>query len=87
MTVARALDDVAAVVFAGVVTDAGGQGRWFAPSTSLAAVDLLGALLGTDDTQPLPAQTVAQRLAMLCDRAGIPAELRDIAPMPRPLSR
>lgn len=80
VTVTASALDRSAIVFHGVVTDAGGQGDLLAPSTSLGAIDLLGALLGTDDTAPLPAQTVAQRLAMLCDLAGIPAELRDIAP-------
>ena len=50
-----------------------------AASTSLRAIELLGALLSTDGAVGLPAQTVTERLKELCNRAGVPGELRDIA--------
>lgn len=67
------------VTFHGKVTDASSVGDLAAPSTSLKAIDLLGAVLSTDDTDPLPAQSVTARLTDLLDRAGVPVELRDLA--------
>ena len=65
--------------FTGVVTDASAHGDLAAPSTSLKVTDLLGALMSTDDAEPLPAQTVTERIAELLDRASVPPELRDLA--------
>lgn len=67
------------IVFHGRVTEAGAVGDLVGPHSSLKAIDLLGALLSTDDTDPLPAQTVTERLVELCNRASVPAELRDLA--------
>ena len=67
------------MTFHGKITDAGAVGDLAAPSTSIKAIDLLGAVLSTDDAEPLPAQTVTERLDELLDRAGVPAELRDLA--------
>ena len=66
-------------VFYGVVTEAIGNGDLAAPSTSLKVIDLLGFLVSTDDTDPLPAQSVTERIADLLERASVPAELRDLA--------
>ena len=66
-------------VFYGVVTEANAHGDLVTPSTSIKAVDLLGALVSTDDAQPLPAQSVTERIAELLGRASIPGEFRDLA--------
>ena len=68
-----------AITFHGKVTDAGAVGDLAAASSSLKAIDLLGALLSTDDADELPAQSVVERIAELCDRASVPAELRDLS--------
>ena len=65
--------------FTGVINDASADGDLVAPSTSVKAVDLLGALVSTDDTAPLPAQSTTERIAELLGRASVPAELRDLA--------
>jgi hypothetical protein len=65
--------------FYGKVTDASAVGDLVAPATSAKAIDLLGAVVSTDDVDPLPAQGVTARIAALLDRAGVPAELRDLA--------
>jgi hypothetical protein len=65
--------------FHGKVTEAGAVGDLVAPATSIKAIDLLGAVVSTDDPDPLPAQSVTERLVELLDRAGVPAELRDLA--------
>jgi hypothetical protein len=67
------------VTFHGKVTEAAQVGDLAAPSTTIKALDLLGALLSTDDAEPLPAQSVTERLAELCSRASVPGELRDLA--------
>ena len=69
----------AARAFHGKVTEAGAVGDLVAPSTSIKAIDLLGAVVSTDDPDPLPAQSVTERLVEILDRAGVPAELRDLA--------
>ena len=66
-------------IFYGRVTEATAAGDLAAPSTAVKAVDLVGATLSTDDTVGLPAQSVTDRLADLLDRAGVPAELRNLA--------
>jgi hypothetical protein len=73
------------ITFHGKVTEAGATGDLAAPATSLKAVDLLGAVLSTDDTQGLPAQSITERLIDLLDRAGVPGELRDLADDATPL--
>ena len=65
--------------FTGVINEASAHGDLVAPSTSVKAVDLLGALVSTDDTEGLPAQTTTERIAQLLGRASVPAELRDLA--------
>ena len=72
-------------VFHGVVQSAKATGDLAAPSTSVKAIDLLGALVSTDDTEPLPAQSVTERIALLLDRASVPGELRDLAEDPTAL--
>ena len=72
-------------VFHGVVQSAKATGDLGAPSTSVKAIDLLGALVSTDDTEPLPAQSVTERIALLLDRASVPGELRDLAADPTAL--
>jgi hypothetical protein len=67
------------VAFHGKVTDASSVGDLVAPSSTVHAIDLLGAVLSTDDAEPLPAQSITERLALLLDRAGVPAELRDLS--------
>ena len=67
------------IAFHGKVTEASATGDLTAASTSLRAIDLLGALLSTDDADDLPAQSVTERLEMLCDLAGVPPGLGDIA--------
>ena len=39
-------------------------------------------MLSTDDDEGLPAQSVTERITDLLDRAGVPAELRDLADDP-----
>lgn len=65
-------------VFTGVIDTATAHGDLVAPATSVHALDLVGALVATDDSDPVPAQTVTARLNYLLDRAGVPAELRDL---------
>ena len=68
------------ITFHGKVTEASAVGDLSAASTTIRAIDLLGALLSTDDADGLDAQTVEERLNDLCGRASVPAELRDISP-------
>jgi hypothetical protein len=70
----------ARMLFYGKVTDASSTGDLVAPSSNVRAIDLVGALLSTDDDTGIGAQSVSDRLGELLDRAGVPAELRDIAP-------
>lgn len=65
-------------MFTGVIDTATAHGDLVAPATSVHALDLVGALVATDDSDPVPAQTVTARLNYLLDRAGVPAELRDL---------
>ena len=73
------------MVFYGRVTDATAVGDLGAPTTALKAVDLVGALLATDDTTGLAAQGVSDRITDLLARSGLPGELRDIADDPTKL--
>jgi hypothetical protein len=72
-------------IYSGRVVEAKGAGDLAAPTTTLRAVDLLGAVLSTDDDRALPAQTVSERLDELLDLADWPADLRDLAPDATPL--
>ena len=75
----HAASGTARSVFYGRVTEAAAVGSLGTPTTSVKAIDLVGALLSTDDTAPLPAQGVTERLAHLLNWAGVPPELRDLA--------
>ena len=70
---------ISSLAFHGKVTEATATGDLAAASTAVKAIDLLGALLSTDDADPLVAQTVTVRLGDLCSRASVPPELRDLA--------
>jgi hypothetical protein len=68
----------ARIVFYGKVTEANAVGSFSEPTTSLKAIDMLGSVLGSDDGTPLPAQSTAERLDELLDRASFPKDLRDL---------
>jgi hypothetical protein len=70
--------DRSRVVFYGKVTEATAVGSFSEPTTSLKAIDMLGSVLGSDDGTPLPAQSTAERLDELLDRASFPNDLRDL---------
>ena len=73
------------VAFHGKVIEATAVGDLAAPSTSVKAIDLLGALFSTDDADTLPAQSVTERLDEVAGRASVPGELRDFAEDPTTL--
>jgi hypothetical protein len=62
--------------FYGKVTDASADESLSTPTITLKAVDMLGAVLATDDVDPLAAQSVRERLDELLDRAGFPDTMR-----------
>jgi hypothetical protein len=64
------------VTFLGKVTEDHAEESLVNPAISISAVDLLGSVLSTDDTEPLPAQSVRERLDALLDRAGFPGNKR-----------
>jgi hypothetical protein len=70
--------DRSRLVFYGKVTEANAVGSFSEPTTSVKAIDMLGSVLGSDDGTPLPAQSTAERLTELLDRASFPGELRDL---------
>jgi hypothetical protein len=63
-------------VFYGKVTDATAVESLSIPTLGVKAVDMLGAVLATDDVDPLAAQSVRERLDELLDRAGFPSTMR-----------
>jgi hypothetical protein len=78
--------DRARVVFYGKVTDAKAIGSFSEPTTSAKAIDMLGSVLGSDDGEPLPAQSTTERLHELLDRASFPNDLRDLKDDPTSLA-
>jgi hypothetical protein len=69
-------------VFYGKVTDAQADESLSLPTISMRAVDMLGSVLATDDAEPLPAQSVIERLDELLDRAQFPDTMRALDPDP-----
>jgi hypothetical protein len=69
-------------IFYGKVTDAKADESLSAPTLALRAVDMLGSVLASDDTEALPAQSVWERLDALLNRAGFPETMRALDPDP-----
>jgi hypothetical protein len=70
------------VIFLGKIAEDHADESLSTPAISIKAVDILGGVLSTDDTDPLPAQSVRERLDELLDRAGFPMNRRELAADP-----
>ena len=80
LRVTATVGDETVGVFFGRIAEGLAPGDLDAPSVTLRADDLLGTTLGDDDPSPLHATSVSGRIHDLLDRAGFPADRRDIAP-------
>jgi hypothetical protein len=63
-------------IFYGKVTEATADESLAMPTITIKGIDMLGAVLSTDDVEPLGSQSVRERLDELLDRAQFPATMR-----------